>query len=113
MSERQPDGTRPLIGRNAARAWLVGTQVLMAVLLIFWLFFVGISVVVVDTARSPDDPWPHVFIGIVWSWPPVAFVFSLLSWMLCSRGLNTLAVVLTTLPLVFPLAFGLVLLLRA
>jgi hypothetical protein len=32
--------------------------------------------------------------------------------MLCGRGLHTLAVVITTLPLVFPFAFGLVLLLR-
>jgi hypothetical protein len=112
MSERLPDGPRPLIGRNAARAWLAGTQLVMAVLLIFWLFFVGISVVAVDAARSPDDPWPHVFIGSVWSWPPVALVFSLVAWMLCGRGLNTLAVVITTLPLVFPFALGLVLLLR-
>ena len=112
MSERQPDAPRPLISRNAARGWLVGTQLVMALLLVFWLFFVGVAVMTVDTARSPNDPWPHMFIATVWSWPPMAFVFSLVAWMLCRRGLNTLAVVITSLPLVFPLVFGLVLLLR-
>ena len=113
MSERQPDAPRPLIGRNAASAWLVGTQFVMALLLVFWLFSVGFAVMTVDTARSPDDPWPHMFIGTVWSWPPVAFVFSLLAWLCWRWGRNTLAVVLTMLPLILPLVFGLVLLLRS
>jgi hypothetical protein len=44
----------------------------------------------------------------------VAVVFSLLAWTLCWRyGRNLLAVVLTTLPLVMPLAFGLAVFLRS
>jgi hypothetical protein len=114
MSERQPDAPRPLIGRNAARGWLVGTQVTMAVLLIFWLPLAGLSVMAFDQPTRPNDPWPGLFVGSVWSWPPVAVVFSVVAWLWCWRhGRNTLAVVLTTLPLVLPLAFGLVLLLRS
>jgi hypothetical protein len=114
MVQPQPDAPRPLISRNAARAWLIGTQVVMAVLLVFWLPLAGLSVMAFDAPASADDPWPFLFVGSIWSWPPVAFVFSLLAWMLCWRyGRNLLAVVLTTLPLVFPLVFGLVLLLRS
>lgn len=113
MSER-PDASRPLISRNAARAWLVGTQFVMALLLLFWLPLAGLSIMAFDAPRSADDPWPMLFVGSIWSWPPVAVVFSLVAWMLCWRhGRNLLAVVITTLPLVFPLAFGLVVLLRS
>lgn len=114
MSERQPDTSRPLIGRNAARAWLVGTQVFMAVLLIFWLPLAGLSIMAFDAPQAADDPWPRLFVGSIWSWPPVAVIFSLLAWTLCLRyGRNALAVVITTLPLVMPLAFGLVVFLRS
>ncbi|MCW5745674.1 MAG: hypothetical protein KIT36_05690 [Alphaproteobacteria bacterium] len=114
MAEPEPDAPRPMIGRNAARAWLVGTQVTMAVLLIFWLPLAGLSIMAFDAPQTPDDPWPLLFVGSIWSWPPVAFVFSLVAWLLCWRyGRNSLAVLITTLPLVFPLAFGLVVLLRS
>jgi hypothetical protein len=114
MSERPPEAPRVTIGRDAARAWLIGTQVLMAVLLIFWLPLAGLSIMAFDAPQNPDDPWPRLFVGSIWSWPPVAVVFSLLAWTLCWRyGRNLLAVVLTTLPLVMPLAFGLAVFLRS
>lgn len=114
MSERQPVSPVTQVGRNATRAWLIGTQVVMAVLLIFWLPLAGLSIMAFDAPQAADDPWPRVFVGSIWSWPPVAVVFSLLAWTLSLRyGRNALAVVLTTLPLVMPLVFGLVVLLRS
>jgi hypothetical protein len=74
--------------------WLIASQVLAALSLIFWLMAAGLSVMAFDSGVT-SEAWG--FVIAVWSYPLWPIVFTIAAWVAYARKKDKLAAVLTTL----------------
>ena len=87
--------TRPAArSRKPILIWLIASQLLALVSLIFWMFVAGISVMAFDSGVT-QEAWNVVI--AVWAYPlwPIAFIIA--AWVAYARKKDRLAAVLTTL----------------
>ncbi len=85
--DNNPSKRRPVL------IWLIISQVLAALSLIFWLLMAGLSVMAFDSGSTPAA-W--TFVIVVWSYPLWPILFSIAAWMAYARKRDRMAGVLTT-----------------
>jgi len=85
--------TKPA-SRKPVLIWLVASQLLALLSLLFWLFAAGISVMAFDSGVT-QQAW--TFVIAVWSYPIWPIVFTIAAWIAYARKKARLAAVLTTL----------------
>src|ERR1041384_4617918 len=73
--------------------WLIVSQLLALLSLLFWLFAAGISVMAFDSGSTPQA-W--TFVIAVWSYPIWPIVFTIAAWIAYTRKKDMLAAILTT-----------------
>ena len=83
--------------RTPVLIWLIVSQVLALLSLIFWLVVAGLSVMAFDSGVSPEA-W--TFVIAVWSYPIWPLGFAIAAWIAYARKKDRLAGVLTTLTFV-------------
>ena len=86
--EAKPVSKRPVL------IWLIISQVLALISLVFWLLVAGLSVMAFDSGVTAEA-W--TFVIIVWSYPIWPIVFTIASWIAYARKKDRLAGILTTL----------------
>ncbi len=86
--ETKPAPRRPVL------IWLIVSQLLALLSLLFWLFAAGISVMAFDSGSTPQA-W--TFVIAVWSYPIWPIVFTIAAWIAYARKKDVLAAILTTL----------------
>ena len=89
--------TLPPRPRTPVLVWLIVSQVLALVSLIFWLVVAGLSVMAFDSGVS-TEAW--TFVIAVWSYPIWPLGFAIAAWIAYARKKDRLASVLTTLTFV-------------
>ena len=97
--EAKPAVRRPVL------IWLILSQVLALLSLVFWLVMAGLSVMAFD-AGVTQEAW--AFVIAVWSYPIWPLAFAIAAWIAYARKKDRLAGVLTTLtflPVLLLLAF--------
>ena len=82
-----------LASRRPILIWLIASQLLALMSLLFWLFAAGISVMAFDSGAT-QQAW--TFVIIVWSYPIWPIVFTITAWIAYARKRDRLAGVLTT-----------------
>lgn len=87
-TELKPSLRRPVL------IWLIVSQILAALSLIFWLLVAGLSVMAFDSGVTAGA-W--TFVIVVWSYPLWPIAFTIASWIAYARRRDRLAAVLTTL----------------
>ena len=78
--------------RKPILIWLIASQVLALLSLIFWLVVAGLSVMAFDSGVSAEA-W--TFVIAVWSYPIWPVAFAIAAWIAYARKKNRLAGVLT------------------
>lgn len=86
--ETKPASRRPIL------IWLIASQVLALLSLVFWLMAAGFSVMAFD-AGVTQEAWS--FVVAVWAYPLWPIAFTIAAWVAYARKKDTLAAVLTTL----------------
>ncbi|HSB03260.1 MAG TPA: hypothetical protein VLE49_21600 [Anaerolineales bacterium] len=87
--------TRPTVrSRRPILIWLIASQLLALVSLIFWMFAAGISVMAFDSGVT-QEAWNVVI--AVWAYPLWPIAFSIAAWVAYARKKDRLAAILTTL----------------
>jgi hypothetical protein len=87
--------TKPALrSRTPVLIWLIASQILALLSLVFWLFAAGISVMAFDSGVTPEA-W--AFVIAVWSYPLWPIVFTIAAWIAYARKRDRLAAILTTL----------------
>jgi len=86
--EPKPNSRRPIL------IWLITSQLLALVSLVFWLLVAGLSVMAFDSGVNAEA-W--TFVIIVWSYPIWPIIFTIASWIAYARKKDKLAGILTTL----------------
>ena len=87
-------------GKNVSRSrkpiliWLIASQILALLSLIFWLVVAGLSVMAFD-AGVTAEAW--TFVIAVWSYPIWPIGFAIAGWIAYARQKDRLAGILTTL----------------
>ena len=81
-----------IASRKPILIWLIASQVLALLSLIFWLVVAGLSVMAFDSGVSAEA-W--TFVIAVWSYPIWPFGFAIAAWIAYARKKNRLAGVLT------------------
>ena len=79
--------------RKPILIWLIVSQVLALLSLIFWLVVAGLSVMAFDSGVSAEA-W--TFVIAVWSYPIWPVAFAIAAWIAYARKKDRLAGVLTT-----------------
>ena len=79
--------------RKPILIWLIASQVLALLSLIFWLVVAGLSVMAFDSGVSAGA-W--TFVIAVWSYPIWPVAFAIAAWIAYARKKDRLAGVLTT-----------------
>ena len=74
--------------------WLIVSQALAVLSLVFWLLMAGLSVMAFDSGVTAGA-W--TFVIVVWSYPLWPIAFAIASWIAYARRKDRLAAVLTTL----------------
>jgi hypothetical protein len=82
-----------LRSRKTILLWLIASQVLALLSLIFWLVIAGLSVMAFDSGVS-TEAW--TFVIAVWSYPVWPLGFAIASWIAYARKKDRLAGILTT-----------------
>ena len=82
-----------LNSRRPVLIWLIVSQLLALLSLLFWLFAAGISVMAFDSGVT-REAWTIVI--AVWSYPIWPIVFTIAAWIAYARKKDMLAAVLTT-----------------
>lgn len=85
--------TKPA-SRTPILLWLIASQILALLSLIFWLVMAGLSVMAFD-AGVTAEAW--TFVIIVWSYPLWPLGFAIAAWIAYARKKDRLSGVLTTL----------------
>jgi hypothetical protein len=80
--------------RTPILIWLIVSQLLALLSLVFWLLVAGLSVMAFD-AGVTAEAW--AFVIAVWSYPLWPLVFAIAGWIAYARRKDRLAGVLTTL----------------
>jgi hypothetical protein len=83
-----------LPSRKPILIWLVASQILALLSLVFWLVMAGLSVMAFD-AGVTQEAWN--FVIAVWSYPLWPLGFAIAAWIAYARKKDRLAGVLTTL----------------
>lgn len=86
--DTKPASRRPVL------IWLIASQVLAALSLIFWLMAAGLSVMAFD-AGVTSEAWG--FVIAVGSYPLWPIAFTIAAWVAYARKRDKLATILTTL----------------
>lgn len=89
--------THPPRSRTPILIWLIVSQILAVLSLIFWLLVAGLSVMAFDAGVTPEA-W--TFVIAVWSYPVWPLGFAIAAWIAYARKKDRLAGVLTTLTFV-------------
>jgi hypothetical protein len=84
--ETRPSSRKPVL------IWLIVSQVLALLSLIFWLLIAGLSVMAFDSGVTPEA-W--AFVIAVWSYPIWPIAFAIASWIAYARKKDKLASMLT------------------
>jgi hypothetical protein len=79
--------------RKPILIWLVASQILALLSLIFWLVIAGLSVMAFDSGVT-TEAW--TFVIAVWSYPIWPIGFTVAAWIAYARKRDKLAGVLTT-----------------
>jgi hypothetical protein len=82
-----------LNSRRPVLIWLIVSQLLALLSLLFWLFAAGISVMAFDSGMT-REAWTIVI--AVWSYPIWPIVFTIAAWIAYARKKDMLAAILTT-----------------
>lgn len=77
-------------------AWLIITQLLGLLSLLPWLVISGLSFMAFDAGYSITAV---VFVGLIWSYPLLPIICSIVAWVAYARGQTTTALVSTSIPL--------------
>lgn len=85
--------TKP-VSRTPVLVWLIASQILALLSLIFWLMAAGLSVMAFD-AGVTREAWN--FVIAVWAYPVWPIAFTSAAWIAYARKKDKLAAVLTTL----------------
>ncbi len=85
--DNHPPKRRPVL------IWLIVSQILALLSLVFWLLVAGLSVMAFDQGSSPQA-W--TFVITVWSYPLWPIIFTIAAWVAYARKRDRLAGVLTT-----------------
>jgi hypothetical protein len=80
--------------RKPILIWLIASQILALLSLIFWLVIAGLSVMAFD-AGVTQEAWN--FVIVVWSYPIWPLGFAIAAWVAYARKKDRLAGVLSTL----------------
>ncbi len=80
--------------RTPILIWLIASQVLALLSLIFWLVVAGLSVMAFDSGVS-TEAW--AFVIAVWSYPVWPIAFAIAAWIAYARKKDRMAGILTTL----------------
>lgn len=80
--------------RRSVLIWLIISQALAVLSLVFWLLMAGLSVMAFDSGVTPEA-W--TFVIVVWSYPLWPITFAIAAWVAYAFGKDRLAAVLTTL----------------
>jgi hypothetical protein len=86
--------TLPSRSRTPILIWLIASQILALLSLLFWLVVAGLSVMAFDSGVSAEA-W--TFVITVWSYPIWPLGFAIAAWIAYARKKDRLAGVLTTL----------------
>ena len=86
--------TLPSRSRTPILIWLIASQILALLSLLFWLVVAGLSVMAFDSGVSAEA-W--AFVIAVWSYPVWPLGFAIAAWIAYARKKDRLAGVLTTL----------------
>jgi hypothetical protein len=86
--------TLPSRSRTPILIWLIASQILALLSLLFWLVVAGLSVMAFDSGVS-TEAW--TFVIAVWSYPVWPLGFAIAAWIAYARKKDRLAGVLTTL----------------
>jgi hypothetical protein len=86
--ETKPASRRPTL------IWLIASQLLAALSLIFWMLAAGLSVMAFDSGVT-QEAWNVVI--AVWAYPVWPIAFTIAAWVAYARKKDKLAAVLTTL----------------
>ena len=84
----KPTARRPIL------IWLIVSQILALLSLVFWLLIAGLSVMAFDSGVT-TEAW--MFVIVVWSYPIWPIIFTVAAWIAYARKKDKLAGVLTTL----------------
>jgi hypothetical protein len=87
--EIRPFSRKPIL------IWLIVSQLLALLSLIFWMLIAGLSVMTFDSGVTPEA-W--TFVITVWSYPIWPLVLAIASWIAYARKKDKLAGILTYLP---------------
>ena len=79
--------------RKPILIWLIASQILALLSLIFWLVIAGLSVMAFDSGVT-TEAW--TFVIAVWSYPIWPLGFAIAAWIAYARKKDRLAGVLTT-----------------
>lgn len=91
-------------------AWMIVSQLGYLLSLLPWLMFSGLAVMAFDAPGSTEMWQPWLFVAVVWSYPLLPLLCSIVAWVLYTRGRGTGAAIATSVPLVLG-GFGLILIL--
>lgn len=78
--------------RRPILIWMIVSQILALVSLIFWLLIAGLSVMAFDSGVT-TEAW--TFVIAVWSYPIWPLAFAIAAWMAYARRKDRLAGILT------------------
>lgn len=79
--------------RRSILIWLIASQLLALLSLIFWLLAAGLSVMAFDSGVT-QEAWN--FVIAVWAYPILPLLFGIAAWLAYARRKDRLAAVLTT-----------------
>jgi hypothetical protein len=85
--------TPTLPSRKPVLIWLIISQLLALVSLVFWLLMAGLSVMAFD-AGVTAEAW--TFVIAVWSYPIWPLAFAIAAWIAYARRRDRMAGILTT-----------------
>ena len=80
--------------RTPILIWLIASQILAALSLVFWMLAAGLSVMAFDSGVT-QEAWN--FVIAVWAYPIWPIAFTIAAWVAYARKKDKLAAILTTL----------------
>lgn len=86
--------------RTGLLIWMIVSQVLTVLSLVFWLVIAGLSVMAFDSGVTAEA-W--TFVIVVWSYPIIPIVLVIAAWIAFARRRNRAAAILSGLSFAPPL----------
>ena len=76
--------------KGQIKTWLILIEALIALSFVPWLMMAGLSVMAFDSGYSF---WAVLFVGLMWTYPLAAIIFSALAWVFYARKKYNLAAI--------------------